>query len=64
MRKRKLTLHRDTVRNLDGVETVQGAVLTNINTLCAGACPTQILSCTGTCFSPCTISIQPSKFAC
>ncbi len=62
--KRKLSLHRDTVRNLDGMESVVGGVLTNINTLCAGACPTQIYSCTGTCFSPCTISIQPSKITC
>lgn len=62
--KKKLTLHRDTLLNLDSVDGVQGGVLTNINTLCAGACPTQIYSCTGTCFSPCTISIQPTKFIC
>lgn len=58
--KRKLKLHRDTVRNLGVIEGVEGAGLTGINTLCAGACPTQIGSCTGTCVFPCTGTLSPT----
>lgn len=62
--KKKLTLHRDTLLNLDAADSVQGGDITlTFN------CPT-LLSCpicqslVATCAVTCTISIQPTKFAC
>ncbi|HXU32806.1 MAG TPA: hypothetical protein VN851_19725 [Thermoanaerobaculia bacterium] len=50
--KRKLRLHRDTVRNLDTLEEVQGGDFQSISLTTVTRTP----SCFGTCAAPCTLS--------